>query len=1076
MISNRNLQIFSLILGFMAFSLLFPALATTPVPDEPEEGAVVEEATKGWAADRAGLRPGDLLLSWSQENGSRRPVRSSFDLNQLEIEQAPFGVITLHGKREGRTHEWIVPPGAWGLQARPTFPEPLRALYKQGGERIAIVDLEAGVGYWSLAIESADRRKDLLRAAWLQGRVARELASARRWPEADAAWERAIQRLEPLGVSAAQFLREWGEIFWQYNIWERAESCYRSILALEPADSLSAAWDLSALGDIALDRGNLVAAEDLFRKAHAIQERLIPGSLNFAWTLTNLGNVALARGDLSTAEESFRHALNLLERVEPNGTDFTWALAQLGVVDMSRGNLAIAEERFRRALAIQEKLASESQTVAIILNYLGTLAEKRGDLAASEEYHRHALAINEKLAHGSPDATSINRYNLYNLAEVEISKGNLAKADEYLQRLLKIQDSLSPEGFETASTYLYRAIIAVKRGDLVLAEELHGRSLTILDKQLPGSVRVSDNLESLGIIAFKRGDLTKAEELFRRSLAVREKIAPGSTRLGLSLNHLGQVYRRAGRQELAAKYFCRATEAFDRQRQRLGGTTEARFAFGGTMTEHYRDCLSALVNIGQLEKAFLALERGRARSFLDLLAERDLKWTATLPPELGRERKQADAEYDSTQAALGRLSPVHDQAKVDRLLVRLRELRAQQEEIMAKIRLATPQAAALQDPQPINLDGARAALDSGTVLLTWSVGKERTFLFVIQPDGTLGPSLKVFPIAVGDATLRKEVESFRSLLKRPASSRAALQSRARHLYNLLVRPAEEQISKAQRILLSPDGPLHILPFSALMRGDRYLVEWKPIHTVLSVTVYAELKRSRPTRQEPGKEHITVFGDPVYPSVAPDSRSDPELREAVRRGLSLKPLPYTRNEVEAVATLYPQAQVYLGQEATEERAKSVAPKSRLLHFACHGLLDERFPLNSSLALTLPKEQVEGQDNGLLQAWEIFERLRLDADLVTLSACDTALGQEMGGEGLVGLTRAFQYAGARSVLASVWGISDVSTARFMKRFYSYLRSGKTKDEALRTAQIDQIRGKSGSSHPFYWAAFQLTGDWR
>ena len=124
------------------------------------------------------------------------------------------------------------------------------------------------------------------------------------------------------------------------------------------------------------------------------------------------------------------------------------------------------------------------------------------------------------------------------------------------------------------------------------------------------------------------------------------------------------------------------------------------------------------------------------------------------------------------------------------------------------------------------------------------------------------------------------------------------------------------------------------------------------------------------------------------------------------------------------------------------------------------------------MTAPEQRAEGQDNGLLQAWEIFESVRLDADLVTLSACGTALGREMGGEGLVGLTRAFQYAGARSVLASLWSVSDVSTARFMQSFYGHLRNGKTKDEALRAAQMESLQ----DSHPFHWAAFQLTGDWR
>jgi CHAT domain-containing protein len=156
--------------------------------------------------------------------------------------------------------------------------------------------------------------------------------------------------------------------------------------------------------------------------------------------------------------------------------------------------------------------------------------------------------------------------------------------------------------------------------------------------------------------------------------------------------------------------------------------------------------------------------------------------------------------------------------------------------------------------------------------------------------------------------------------------------------------------------------------------------------------------------------------------------------------------------------------------------------RYVHFACHGYLDERFPLSSALALTIPKTEGDGRDNGLLQAWEIFDQVRLGADLVTLSACQTGLGKEMGGEGLLGLTRAFLYAGARSVLGSLWSVSDNSTTILMGRFYGYLKAGRPRDEALRAAQIDLIRtGGTGPraadlSHPFHWAAFQLSGDWK
>ena len=155
------------------------------------------------------------------------------------------------------------------------------------------------------------------------------------------------------------------------------------------------------------------------------------------------------------------------------------------------------------------------------------------------------------------------------------------------------------------------------------------------------------------------------------------------------------------------------------------------------------------------------------------------------------------------------------------------------------------------------------------------------------------------------------------------------------------------------------------------------------------------------------------------------------------------------------------------------------------------MNERFPLESAVALSInvgwdPLDPDAGE-NGLLQAWEIFESLRIDADLVTLSACQTALGKEVAGEGIVGLTRAFQYAGARTVLASLWSVADESTAELMTRFYSGLKDGLPKDEALRQAQLGFINGpivigegeSSGErdlSHPFYWAAFQLYGDWQ
>jgi CHAT domain-containing protein/Tfp pilus assembly protein PilF len=873
------------------------------------------------------------------------------------------------------------------------------------------------------------------------------------------------------GLAEARELSALGTAARRKGDFAAAEDLYRRAFSIRirlAPDSLDVAASYGDLGVLAAVRGNPEAAEEHFWKALELQQRLAPDSLLVAGTIINLGNVDRERGNLDAAQEHYERAIALIERLKPDDPDLARALSALGHVEKDRGELTLAEEHYRRALGIRQKLAPESLDVAGSFQNLGFLAQNRGDLAAAAELFHSALALREKLAPDSPAVAE----SLGNLGINQRLQGNLEKADDYLRRAIEIRGSSTQESLALAKMRIERARVAAELGRLEQAEDLYGRALASLERQYSGSLPLTQILEGQGTVARERGDLPKAEDLFARALAVREKIAPDSADTAWSLNDLGRLYRQSGRLERAADPLCRATRVLDRQRKRLGGILEDRSAFGGTTTEVYRDCLAALIDLGRPEEAFETLERGRARSFLDLLAERELRWTADLPPDLARERKEADTDYDRTLAALGRLSVVRDEAEIERLSIHLRELRIRQEAIAAKIRQASPRAAALQVPQPLDLAGAQAVLDPGTVLLAWSVGKERSFLFVIPRRG----KLDVFPLEIGDRSLRQRVGSFLNLLRRPDSDLSVISRQGRELYDLLLGPAEARIAGAKRLLVSPDGPLHTLPFAALVRGGRYLAAGKPLHTVLSATVYAEIKKSRHEGHSAQQVSLAAFGDPSYPPLAPGrSPRHPEVRAAMDRGLALTPLPSTREEVRDIATLYPQTQAFLGSEATEERAKSIGQDTRYVHFACHGLLDERFPLNSSLALTIPENPGEGRENGLLQAWEIFDGMRLDADLVTLSACDSGLGQEMGGEGLLGLTRAFQYAGARSVLASLWSVSDISTAVLMKRFYGYLREGRSKDEALRSAQVELIRGQD-FAHPYYWAAFLLTGDWR
>ena len=391
--------------------------------------------------------------------------------------------------------------------------------------------------------------------------------------------------------------------------------------------------------------------------------------------------------------------------------------------------------------------------------------------------------------------------------------------------------------------------------------------------------------------------------------------------------------------------------------------------------------------------------------------------------------------------------------------------------IRDSIRAASPRLASLQQPQPLDLAGTRAVLDPGTLLLSYAAGDTQGFIFAIGPDPG---DFAVLTMSAPLAKLRDEVARFRDLLLQrdgPLGT-VPLRAQAERLSGIVLGPVADRIARAERILVVPDGPLHLIPFAALAdptpgHADRYLVEAKPVFTAASATVLAGLQASRaPARAA----RLLAFGDPDYSAFAKTSAA------AVLRDVDLAPLPGSRREVPGLVDLYPQAsRVYLGAEASEDQARKAGKEASLLHFACHAVADEASPLDSSLILALPADWRPGQPNGLLQAWEILEQMRIDADLVTLSACGTALGQELSGEGMVGLTRAFQYAGARSVLASLWAVDDQSTADLMTRFYSALREGATKDAALRAAQVGMI-GSPRSSHPALWAAFALTGDWK
>lgn len=903
----------------------------------------------------------------------------------------------------------------------------------------------------------------------------------------------------------------------------RAEALLREAIALQQEHapgSFVHARSLARLGSLLRGRGDLAGAEPLLREAVSVFERLSPDTVDLADSLTNLGNLLTARGTLQEASAELERALAIYERVDPSGRGIATSLGGIGLVRYFQGRLAEAEPYYRRALA---RVSPGTMEQARSLNNLAILLAARGDVSGAEHAYHQSLAVKEKLAPGTLTVAS----TLHNIGALYKRRGDAARAEDYYTRALALTERVAPDSLDLAITVGNLGNLAKGRGDLAAAEALHQRALEIKQRQAPGSLTVAQTLVGLAQISALRGDLTAAREryeaarlllekaaprglemprvllnlagiatlrhesveagrLLGRALAITEEHAPGSMEHADTLRENGLQARRQGDATRAAALLGRAVDVLDSQTRRVGGSDEVRTTFAAQGHEFYADYIDTLLALGQPARAFDVLERSRARGLRMMLAERDLVLDGDLPPDLAREQQRLREDDDRLQAALARLRPGRDDADIARLRSERRDLQERRARIIDRVRTASPRLAALQYSRPLGLESMSQALEAGTVLLSYQIGTSTSRLFVVSRRGEGAPALTVHELTLDAQRLRDQIQAMRRLIERQADPRTeaggGLHTVARELYDVLLAPAGDALEAADRILIVPDGPLHSLPFAALIRPGgasrerpwQYLTEWKPLHSTLSATVYAELTKTR--QASAMSSTLVAFGDPQYPEAdGAIETGDGDVSALLRGGNTLEALPATRVEVSGLARTFGEAAtVYLGTEATESRAKAVR-KARYVHFATHGLLDPRWPLDSAVALTMPGTRREGEENGLLQAWEIFEQVRLETDLVTLSACETALGAELAGEGLIGLTRAFHYAGARSVLASLWRVADGSTAALMATFYGHLRSGLSKDEALRRAQREAI-AEPATAAPFHWAAFTLSGDWR
>ncbi len=573
----------------------------------------------------------------------------------------------------------------------------------------------------------------------------------------------------------------------------------------------------------------------------------------------------------------------------------------------------------------------------------------------------------------------------------------------------------------------------------------------------------------MGEIYLQSGDFPQALDRFQKALALAESQRRSDAIRSASVR-IGDVLRQTGKPDEAIPYYRKAILQTESTRSLLQSEEYRQSFFGGALSS-YVGIIGVLSESNRPEEAFNYSERARSRVFLDVLGSK---------VQLSRVKSGLLEEERSLQeriaAIKARLSGEED-GETDRAGLRseLTEAEKAYSTFLTKVRKQNKEQASLMAVEPLTLKEVQELLDPGTTLIEYFVAESDIFVWVVEKERLQFQRVEIprDKLAGLVKTLRESIFTIGEKQKFNETSTS--------LFKQLIQPLLPYIT-GKELIIVPHDVLHYVPFHALLSPEgKYLIEKYPIYYLSSASL---LQFTTEKRRAKG-EKLLALGNPDL--------GDPKMN-----------LQFAEVEAKEIQSLYPQSMVLLGKEATKEKAKAFSPQNDILHFATHAELSEEDPLSSAILLAK-----EGKEDGRLEVREIFG-MNLHANLVVLSACETGLGKLSSGDELVGLTRAFIYAGTPSVVASLWNVEDSSTAALMASFYKNLKT-MTKVEALRQAQLQLIRGDASSdllarrgiggvgrlgetpssqlhapssepdapssvstSHPYFWAPFILVGD--
>ena len=898
------------------------------------------------------------------------------------------------------------------------------------------------------------------------------------------------------------------------NQWDQAMRAYRRALdlAVQSGDEKSQAAALTGSAAVEYGKANYDNAEKLARQGLAISEKL-GDQKGISDALQQIATVQYRRGDFQASKETIERALEIRQKLGDRA-GVAMAFNNLGNASRQLGDKLLALEYLDRAEREFGALGNDRRR-AVALNNLGIGYGELGDYERGLEYSRQSMAIAERLGDDSRLGNALN-----NIAVIETYRGNYRPALQAYRQALQADERIgarwavaeatnniglvyAAQGDHEQAIAFFTKAVALNRtvGDKSIDADLHknlGAEMLsanhlqeaarhyreCLDLSRASSYRLVESEARVGLarVSFRSKHYAEADAEMRQAAAIEREISDTPNLAGtlselahmkLALGHVnealalareaenllasidrpetlweaqlavGQALRRLQRDKEAAREFDASIATIESLRARVTAPPSALPAYFANKLEPYQERVAISLAAGKTEEALEFTERSKSRVLGDILRS----GRVDLNKALTAEERRAERSIESRLVALNLQIAAQPEAPAPRAELdrARRELAALQSTLYA----AHPETAFQRGVAPA-LSVAQieeTAAEARALVLNYLVTPANTYVFVIKP----GTRPRVAALGIGQAALAAKASEFNRQL---ASHDLGYAPAARELYRILLGPVEADLSGQTALIVIPDEQLWDIPFHALQpREKHFLIEDAAVSYSPSMAVLRETMRiSRGRSQTSADRELLAFGDPA---------GHDRLPEAAR-------------QVRAIQGLYGSeaSRVLTGEAATEAALKAEAGRYRVLHLASHAVLDNASPMYSRVLLAK-----SGGEDGIFEARELMA-LNLKADVLVLSACETARGRAPPGEGIDGMLWAAFVAGVPTTVASLWPVESSSDSDLMIRFHRGLLEGRRsgsmlgKAASLRNAALGLIGGGK-YSHPFYWAAFEVVG---